>query len=174
MSACNHPSSLSALACAIAIAALPRIAGAEYELSSYTDPPGGAEIARGDYAAAITAASRRVRWPGVETALVAATNLCVAHTVRREFEAATAPCNEAVALARRSEPTRGVHARTNTALARALSNRGVLRALAGDPEGAARDFRAALRRTRSWDGPERNIAQLERASAQRVAAAAEE
>ena len=55
-----------------------------YEMTSYSDWPGGEEIAARDYDAAIAKASRHA-WLDETIALVATTNLCVAHTVKREL-----------------------------------------------------------------------------------------
>ena len=102
-----------------------------YEMASYSDWPGGEEIAARDYDAAI-AKARRHAWLDDTTALVATTNLCVAHTVKRELPAAAVACTKALSLARRVDS--GTHAKhpRESATAKALLNRGVLRAVSGD------------------------------------------
>ncbi|HEY8519893.1 MAG TPA: hypothetical protein VIN61_07430 [Gammaproteobacteria bacterium] len=162
----------SALACALAAAAASASAAElRYEMAFYEERPGGPQIAGGDYAAAIAEAARRVRSRDLETALVAATNLCVAHTVRGELAAAAPRCDDAVRLARRMDDGRFARTGAHATTARALSNRGVLRAMTGDTGGAAADFVAAMRRTRAWDAPGRNLARLERDAQDRVARA---
>jgi hypothetical protein len=105
----------------------------------------------------------------LEGALVAATNLCVAYTVTRELDRAFEACAEALTLARRVD--KGTSARfRSTATARALTNRGVLRAVSGDTLGAAADFREAARSS-DWAAPSRNLAYLESSPAHRLALA---
>ncbi len=128
-----------------------------YEMAFYLERPGGAEIAARDYDAAIETAERH-RSLGSADALVAATNLCVAYTVRREFAAAERNCDRAVDLARRDD--RASLLRRATATAKALNNRGVLRAVRGNGLGASTDFRRAAARAGTWQAPERNLLAL--------------
>jgi hypothetical protein len=107
----------------------------------------------------------------VEAALTAATNLCVAYTVKRELEGAYTACGEALTLARRVDKAPGARLRGSPATARALTNRGVLRAIAGDSLGAAADFRDADRLADTWAAPSRNLAHLESSPAHRLAMA---
>ena len=162
---------LLALACA---SALPLGAAADvsaFELGSYSSYPGGKEIAARDYAGAIKSASAMKGYAGVTEPLVAATNLCVAYTATGAFPDARAACDRALELARREDAMASTrfHA-TATATSRALSNRGVLRALNGDAAAAASDFRAAAKLRASWAAAERNLAFLE-SSPSRVARA---
>lgn len=164
------------LFCALACTSLSPLTHAEgaavYELASYSNGPGGKELAMGDYAGAI-AHSSVVGMTDLETRLVAATNLCVAQAATRAFAAARNSCDRAVELAHRMDSTeqRGIR-RGASATARALSNRGVLRALSGDPTGAARDLRAAATQSGSWTAAANNLAHLESSPSYRVALAA--
>jgi hypothetical protein len=141
-----------------------------YEMASYSDWPGGEEIAARDYDAAI-AKARRHAWLDDTTALVATTNLCVAHTVKRELPAAAVACTKALSLARRVDS--GTHAKhpRESATAKALLNRGVLRAVSGDSLGAASDFRTAAGLRTAREAAVRNLAALEASPAHRLALA---
>ena len=145
------------------------------EMISYSNAPGGAEIAAGDYDAAIAAASGRLWRLNTDSALIASTNLCVAYTMTREIAAAEAACAEALALARSVDRASRNSGRVTQpeATARALINRGVLHAVAGDPLLAAADFREAGRVSGAWEVPQRNLELLEGTAAfpQAVAAA---
>jgi Flp pilus assembly protein TadD len=153
-------------------ATFPVRADASFELASYVDGPGGAQIAAGDYAAAVAAIPRRT--PDMTTSLVAATNLCVALTKEGRLDVAVAACDEAVALADRLESKSMREIAPRSLTPHALSNRGVLRALRGDAPGAASDFKAAARGAARWDVPSRNLVSLEAAPKNRVAEAAPE
>jgi tetratricopeptide (TPR) repeat protein len=144
---------------------------ASLEMGSYSNPPGGKEIEARDFDAAIAAAARPSRRFDSEEALIASTNLCVAYTIEREFDAAEAACAEALTLSRRADRVPGTRIRKNAATARALTNRGVLRALTGDSLSAAADFREAERLNPTWDAPSRNLAYLESSPAHRLAMA---
>lgn len=142
---------------------------AAYEMEAYTNWPGGKEIVAGDYGAAIDKAASSAHassWVG----LVATTNLCVAHTVRRELTAASAACERAVELAKREDAAVGSRFARTSATAKALTNRGVLRAVRGDADGAAGDFRKAVA-LRGTEAPARNLAYLESLPPSRLAAA---
>ena len=85
--------SMLALTVAAPLAAVHAEEKISYEMASYSDWPGGEEIAARDYDAAI-AKARRHAWLDDTTALVATTNLCVAHTVKRELPAADCRLHE--------------------------------------------------------------------------------
>jgi hypothetical protein len=165
--------SLTTLALAVATASfvsLPAAAGAGFELGSYSNWPGGAQIAARDYAGAIKAAAAPVAVTGLDP-LVAATNLCVAYTVTGAFAEARGACDRAVDLARREDAAASGRFSSETATSRALSNRGVLRAMLGDTAGAAGDFREASKLHDAWIAAERNLAHLESWPKDRVASA---
>jgi hypothetical protein len=140
-----------------------------FEMGAYTNEPGGSDITKGDYAAAI-AAAKHVPMYNSETSLIALTNLCVAYTITRVFEKATTACDGALTLAKAIDASIQLPL-THAATIRALTNRGVLRAVSGDPLRAAADFRAASGMRGSWQAPGRNLAYLETLPADRVARA---
>jgi hypothetical protein len=143
---------------------------ASLEMGSYLNAPGGVEIEAGDYDAAIASALSPAWRHDVEGALIAATNLCVAYTIKRELEGAFAACEEALTHARRVDKATGARLRAS-ATARALTNRGVLRAVTGNSIGAASDFREAARSSGKWGAPTRNLAYLESSPTHRLAMA---
>jgi hypothetical protein len=130
------------------------------ELGYYSNWPGGKELAAHDYAAAIAAASSVGVGADSTTALVGATNLCVAYTMTKAFREAVESCDAAVTLARQVDGPTSRSLPRPDATARALSNRGVLRALSGDVAGAARDLQSAARSQGSLKAPERNLGYL--------------
>lgn len=160
--------SLLALTCASAWS-FGAAADTSFELGSYLNSPGGKQIAARDYAGAIKSASSAGGLSAIEP-LVAATNLCVAHTATGAFAEAREACKRAVELAHREDRISGRFP-SETASSRALSNRGVLRALTGDSAGAAGDFREAAKLRAPWSAAERNLAYLESSPVYRVAQA---
>jgi hypothetical protein len=163
---------IAALACASTASLAPRaLADTAYEMSSYAGWPGGKQIAARDYAAAIGAASRGMRRLDATTALVAATNLCVAYTVTRELAAARPACDRAVALAKHADHASLRRFPRSAATAQALSNRGVLRAVSGDAAGATSDFDAAARMKGASAAASRNLAHLQSSPPDRLALA---
>jgi hypothetical protein len=130
------------------------------ELGFYSNWPGGKELAAHDYGAAIAAASSVGVGADSTTALVGATNLCVAYTMTKAFREAVESCDTAVTLARQIDGPASRSLSPLGATARALSNRGVLRALSGDVAGAAKDLQAAVRSQGSSGAPERNLEYL--------------
>jgi hypothetical protein len=154
----------------IGVTSLSMASAASLEMGSYSNAPGGKEIEAGNYDAAIALASTPIARHDLEGALVAATNLCVAYTVERELDRAYEACAEALTLARRVDKATSARFRS-TATARALTNRGVLRAVSGDTLGAAADFREAARSSGNWAAPSRNLAYLESSPAHRLALA---
>jgi hypothetical protein len=164
---------LSSFVCFGALLAPASRASASYEMESYANWPGGSEIAAGDYDSAIARAASGALRMDAATALVAATNLCVAYTVKRDLAPAAAACERALALARRADTAAGARLVRGMATAKALTNRGVLRAVSGDRGGAAADFRKAAELRGSSAAPERNLAYLESLPADRLAATAD-
>ena len=142
-----------------------------FELGSYLNSPGGKQIVARDYAAAIKSASLAATYGAGLDPLVGATNLCVAYTATGAFAEAREACERAVEMARREDSFASTRFPSNSATSRALSNRGVLRALIGDSAGAASDFRAAVKVTDAWPAAKRNLAHLETTPAYRVALA---
>lgn len=143
-----------------------------FEMKAYVDYPGGREVISGDYAAATQAASRNADKTG-EAGMIANTNLCVALTKSGQLAKADAVCTKAVTLAERSgiaAPRLQYGNDNRRYVAIALSNRGVLKAVSGDPLAATRDFRDAAGMARAGaDLPRRNLAYLEATTTDRVA-----
>jgi hypothetical protein len=134
-------------------------------------PPGGKQLEMGDYAGAIESAAPRAGAPDPLTRLAATTNLCVAQTATGAFAAARSSCDRALELARSADGAQHGLRHGTSAAARALSNRGVLRALSGDIAGSARDLRAAALGAGRWGGAAQNLARLESSPSYRVALA---
>jgi hypothetical protein len=130
------------------------------ELGYYADFPGGKELAAHDYSAAIAAALAVGVGADSTTALVGATNLCVAYTMTKAFREAVESCDAAVALARQIDGPASRRLSPPDATTRALSNRGVLRALSGDVAGAAKDLQSAVRSGATKSAPQRNLEYL--------------
>lgn len=88
------------------------------------------------------------------------TNLCVAHTLQGDFDAAERHCDQAVRLSQFAETDtlRGQYTRVETAMA--LSNRGVLRALDGRMIDARRDLERASRYGRASAEARSNLRRL--------------
>jgi hypothetical protein len=160
---------LLALACASSGSLGAAAEAAKFELGSYVNGPGGKAIAAHDYAGAIKSAT--TAGASFMDPLVAASNLCVAYTATGAFPEAREPCDLAVTLARREDAISARAFRSATLTSRALSNRGVLRALNGDSVGAASDLRAATKLSAPWAAAERNLAYLESSPTHRVALA---
>ncbi len=143
-----------------------------FEMKAYVDYPGGRDLIAGNYAKAMQAAKRDTDRTG-DAGMIANTNLCVAFTKSRRFAEAEAACNRAVTLAERSgvSAPRLQYGNVNRRyVAIALSNRGVFRAVSGDPRAATQDFREAASIARAGaDLPRRNLAYLQGTTAERVA-----
>lgn len=129
-----------------------------YEMTSYTHGAGSEELLAGQYEAAIEAASGRSARSS-DDRLIASTNLCVAHTMQGDFDAAREACALALKLARAADVVGGRLPRPSTATAKALSNLGVLNAISGNADAAERNFRTAAR-IGAWDGASRNLARF--------------
>ena len=132
-----------------------------FELRYYANYPGGNELAAHDYAAAIAVASWAERADDPFTALIGSTNLCVAYAMTGALKRATKSCDAAVTLARQLDSPASRKLTPDDATSRALSNRGVLRALRGDALGAATDLHAAAKAVASSRLLARNLAHLE-------------
>ena len=98
-------------------------------------------------------------------------NLCVAHILARNIEAAKGVCENAVSHAERSTKGSFDTARPNARRDYAISlvNRGVLQALTGEAQGARLDFERAHRSYRTLHEPVANLQRLDANSSARVA-----
>ncbi|MBN1239259.1 MAG: hypothetical protein JXB36_12215 [Gammaproteobacteria bacterium] len=147
-------------------------AEASYEMTAYVESLSGRRAASGDYGGAIEYASRRAAVRDPETRLIESTSLCVAYTMTGSFDEAHAACEDALESAQRVDD-RASHMtfRSESETARAMSNRGVLKAVTGDMAGAEDDFRAASTMSGGSNASGRNLAHLEGAVADRLAMA---
>lgn len=127
-----------------------------YEMVFVEDRAHGDKVLYGAYEKAITRLSRQAdRFPNRHP-FATATNLCVAHAMIGQYEQADLYCDRAVAIAEETAVTGRKERRdrvsglplelrsVNDNWAQAYSNRGVLRALTGNMEGAEEDFRHAI------------------------------
>ena len=163
---------VAALATSTSMAGTESSGYSNLEMQVYSDASGGAAILSGAFDAAIRKGSANADRNG-DVGLVANTNLCVAYTKAGRLDRAEGACNRAVVLAEaeRSAMAFDLYSRGagNRARAIALSNRGVLRTVQGDKEGASGDFRDAVRLGVATAAPRRNLSYLETAAAARVA-----
>ncbi|MDX1555879.1 MAG: hypothetical protein R3212_07635 [Xanthomonadales bacterium] len=130
-----------------------------FEMLVHNDTTQGAHLAAGrfDEAAAHEAKGR-------PTAFDTHNNRCVMLTMKGEYADAEAACNEAVAASEiesRGEVGWFGIATMRYEQAMALTNRGVLRAVSGDFEGARADFEAAIALDASKNAARGNLARLE-------------
>jgi tetratricopeptide (TPR) repeat protein len=132
----------------------PKPAG--YYLSIDEQGAGSDELLRGDYAAAINAATDATL---VGRDLSAYLTLCAAYIRSNSLELATAACDRAVNLANVPITTmRNPHGHTNRdGLAKAHLNRGVLRTALGETDGARSDFEYALSMDRQSEIARHNL-----------------
>jgi tetratricopeptide (TPR) repeat protein len=127
------------------------------ELRAYIGEPGWSHIADGSYTEAAKEIQSMLRSADLMEQIAAYNNLCVATTMLREFEAAESACDSAVNRAKRYERQYGN--RDRSASSTALSNRGVLNILLGNPDGALADLERASAFNRSDSmAPEGNLA----------------
>ena len=132
----NYPTSitrLAAIAVAFGVAGLPTMAAAEqWELRTAPDMvPGTHEIEAGEIDKAIQISNVWLPHIARTKRVAVLTNLCVAHIHNKNFEAAADYCERAVEQPRAKAVT--------------YNNRGVLKVLQRDFEGAMRDFAKASR-----------------------------
>lgn len=132
-----------------------------FEMTVIRDAAFGAKVVSGKHGEAIERINAlNVREP---EQFFVHTNLCVAYTMTRKFEAAAIACDGALAdLADQSATMPASKERiVRRYKAMALSNRGVLRAVTGDDRNARADFDAAVALEAGVSAPERNLAYLE-------------
>jgi hypothetical protein len=89
-------------------------------------------------------------------------NLCVAYTVTKKFDQAAPACEAAVSIGKRYGRFGGspINPYGSRDLAVAYSNRGVLRAVSGDVEGAKQDFADAAEVNADLPAAAENLARL--------------
>jgi tetratricopeptide (TPR) repeat protein len=130
-----------------------------FVMTVISDQAQGERMLAGDYATAIREIGSS---KGGAVGFAALNNLCVALAKTGELEAALEACNAAVETAR---PAASVsyyeRGRRYESRAVALANRGVVRAVRGDAEGARRDFLEAARTGAAFDAPAVNLGLLD-------------
>jgi Tfp pilus assembly protein PilF len=126
-----------------------------YEMSVVLDRAEGKALQQGHYQRAIL----RIPKHRGSDPFANLTNLCVAHTMVGQFRHAEHYCDEALTIAARDadkgrRPDRDYTARW----AIAYSNRGVLKVMLHDEEGARQDFARAIELESSSEAPVHNLA----------------
>ncbi len=114
-----------------------------FEMHAASDAPGSQQIADGEYAAAVDLIAGARNTSHTASTLSRLTNLCVAHTLTRQLDAAIASCDQAVELAGTRMEIGETKLERNSRLAWVHANRAVTRWLAGNREAAAADLAAA-------------------------------
>ena len=122
---------LAAISAAFLLATTPAISTADtWELRTTPNAvPGTHEIESGEIDKAIRLSNAWLSHVVREERVSVLTNLCIAYTLKREFDVAEGYCGKAV--------QRSNHEKVS------YNNRGVLRAMQGDYEGAVQDFAMA-------------------------------
>lgn len=110
-----------------------------YMMAIPANAPGIKHLRAGSYRKAITASRSVIAEPGWKAA--AHNTMCVSYTILKDYQRARRSCAKAVKvlLATKARQRRAKRQDT-TSLAMAYSNRGVLRALSDDLQGAHKDF----------------------------------
>lgn len=142
--------------------ALPALASDDpaFTLIAYSNAPGGEALLAGDYDTAISIAKPQRRRVGMR--LFAETNLCVSYTITGMQDEAEAACGKAIKLASSSSSSVWTSiGETRARRALAYSNRGVMRAVTGDQEGAREDLSKAQRIDAERPAYAQNLARLE-------------
>ncbi len=133
----------------------------QYRMAVISDASYGDRLLAGDAGFVIDALENRETRTGDR--FTVSNNLCVAYTMAKDVEMAAQACAEAVRYGRRT-PGASIDAFARSQAKRrsaiALSNRGVLRALTGDADGAFEDFKRAKRSYGRLDEPAENLARL--------------
>ncbi|MCI0518278.1 MAG: hypothetical protein L0Y45_10650 [Woeseiaceae bacterium] len=132
-----------------------------YRMAVIKDDAYGRMLLAGDYETGIAKIGsynrKRAR------TFAATNNLCVAYTLTQQFDDATPACDEALTISERysrySYSPLSPHSTRDQALA--YSNRGVLRAVTGDFDGARKDFEFAATVNDDIDAATANLKWLE-------------
>lgn len=131
-----------------------------YVMAIHNHVPGHEEMDAGDYEKAIATSLNARRAPVWKVS--AGTNLCVSYTILKQYDRAWRACSKAIQAARsdrRLYPS--LRRDSGTVLAQLYANRGVLRAMSDDLEGAAKDFSKAQRYDAGSEQYARNYARLQ-------------
>ena len=127
-----------------------------FVLSVDRGTPGAEEMLRGDYADAIAIVNR---YSNVSSDLSAQHTLCAANIALANFADAEIACERAIKLARKiiTTPRQPHGHRNREGMAKAYSNRAVLRALQGDTNAANDDLLKAERQNRERETIRKNL-----------------
>ncbi len=137
-----------------------------YVMTVVADKAHGEQVVSGAYEeaiAAITSPQKRHR-----DTFAVNNNLCVAYTKSNDLAKAKQACADALRTSKNSFGPWYVADRKRTDQALALSNRGVIRAITGDDEGAREDFQRAIKLGRKLSAPVENLARLDSQAAETV------
>jgi tetratricopeptide (TPR) repeat protein len=127
-----------------------------YVMTVISDQAQGEQVVRGHYNEAI----RQITSATNTNRFAASNNLCVAYTKVNKLADAERACLDALKRSRSTFMSwYDIAKKTDHAVA--LSNLGVIRAVSGDSARARKDFREAVRLTRSLAAPAENLATLE-------------
>lgn len=133
-----------------------------YSMAVIQDDAFGSTVMSGDYAKGI---SKLTSFGGKRAKSFATNNnLCVAYTMTKDFDSAASACEAALAASEKygkyaNSPLNPYDSTRDQAMA--YSNRGVLRAMTGDYDGAKQDFEYAAKLSKYLDAPEDNLARLQ-------------
>ncbi len=157
------PRSLSTCLLALVFSALACAANGNelngYMMSIQANAPGIEHLRAGDYRKAIAASRSVLAEPGWQAA--AYNNICIAYTVLKEYQRAGHACAKVVKILRAAKARRRATRSDPAGLAMAYSNRGVLRALTENLQGAERDFTKARKYATRAGQYEHNYALLQ-------------
>lgn len=139
-----------------------------FHMMAIEDSAYGQLVTKGRYEEAIERIeSRSIR----SEAFAAQNNLCVAYAKTMALYKAVVACEAALEVREVRKPATQFHSPAARQRLRdraiALSNRGVLRFVIGDPEGAREDFEASIALDSGLDEPNENLLHLETSSVAR-------
>lgn len=129
-----------------------------YVMTVIADKAQGEQVVSGEYReaiAAITSPHKRHK-----DAFAVSNNLCVAYTKSNDLAKANQSCAEALRMSKYKIGQWYEVARMRNDQALALSNRGVIRAISGDEDGARKDFEQAIKLGKHLGAPAENLARL--------------
>lgn len=137
-----------------------------FVMTVIADRARGDQVMSGDYVAAIAGiTSPKARhWDS----FAVSNNLCVAYTKLNDLASADQACADALLTSRETPGEWNGSQRKRGDRAVALSNRGVIRAVSGDAEGARSDFERARELNEGLAAAAQNLARLDRDTAQAV------
>lgn len=140
-----------------------------YVMTVFDNQAQGKKVISGDYQAAISELTGPNRKHLSRSA--ASNNLCVAYTMTENLSEAEKACFQALQRSKIAASPWNDSYKLREDRAVAFSNRGVLRAVSGDAEGAEEDFQRAIRLSSSLEAPALNLARLSARTAQAVSSA---